>query len=665
MAVTSYNPGPEASFKGPSTRQSWTKSDCSQILVNLKNSIDRLVDGEVKRKDSQTKQVQKEFERRKSGGFLSSIASGPLSDYKAKISEAVTNPSESSVRQQGFMDQYLGYLDMGQAYVGLTSEMVSGVMSNVVNELNVVNQISEAAGLGSLVPSGQDSACNASILVSTVNTVVRVAEASLNLGAKQVFSVQATLGLALEAYPDLYAGIMSLPAGTLAILLTNKKTILDRIESIVKTTVSLVMKITEDDYPDDHRSIVLSALGRLEEADGDLGQVESTLEQGGRFLAANWDRAENTIEETGDDLLSISASPRPGYTFVKILQLVGYQKNLELMTQILSERQAKAVELVGYLGRFKTTFDSGSNFKNLAAPLVQQVRCMLRLIMDDMEKSLDVNSILNFYLKEKQWGAQLVGLAILMKNTGHLGKGLSSNSTSLNSAADQLSSSIGALMDEYLAGESYNLLLQLLSSFLREMKRKTASNVDPEILAGIGDAILVETARLKTMDSAMEELLFPFNDTFAQVGLGVAQAVAGFVNIVGEQGLDNIVDAIATGNWEGLFGLDALKNQLEAVALQAVGDLLQCCKDNAGDGDARRRLVRMGQAVQMRQRSKQVYDRYLKGFSEEYVKSTYGSTIPGIQGLKADVTRVSRAKCMTGGTGTLPDQIKGSGLTLT
>jgi len=53
--------------------------------------------------------------------------------------------------------------------------------------------------------------------------------------------------------------------------------------------------------------------------------------------------------------------------------------------------------------------------------------------------------------------------------------------------------------------------------------------------------------------------------------------------------------------------------------------------------------------VQTLQRGKELYDKYTKGFSERYLKSTYGTSVPGIKQLKADSVRISSARCLTKG----------------
>lgn len=651
MATTSYNPGPEASFKGPTTTQGkWASQDCRQQVQDLKKTTDKIFDKLLKRKDAQSKQVGNDFERRKSGGLMEQLSAGPLSEFKEKIAKASTDPAADSLAQRSFLNRFLSYLDMGRTYVGLTTDMVSGVVSKVVNEMDTVGRISEAAGMGSLMPSGQESQCSKSLLVGTVGSVVRIADSSLQASAQNVFTAQATLGLAMEALPDLYAGIMSMPAGTLSLLITNKAKILDEIDATVKSVIDISFGMEKKDYPADHKAFVRAALSNLESADSDLGQVEQTLEAGGKFLETNWDRAQTVINDTGEDLLSIgSGSLVPGFAFLKILQLLGYQKHLESLSGILAQREALFQQLVGMLGKFQTEFEASADFRNLAAPLIQQVRCVLQMIMADMEKTLDLNAILKYFIKEKQWGIELVQLAGFMKGTESLGKGLSKSPISSKDAANALSASIAAEADRYSQAESYDILNSLLSYFVKEIRRKIASNVDPAGLAYIGDAILAETSKLRKTDVDLAGLLGPFNDSMAKTGLAATQAVGAILEVFGDGNLDTFVDAVRRGDWKSLLGVNALKSQLESMARKQIGDLLQCCQDNAGDGNVQRRLTRMGASVQTLQRGKELYDKYTKGFSERYLKSTYGTSVPGIKQLKADSVRISSARCLTKG----------------
>jgi hypothetical protein len=110
-----------------------------------------------------------------------------------------------------------------------------------------------------------------------------------------------------------------------------------------------------------------------------------------------------------------------------------------------------------------------------------------------------------------------------------------------------------------------------------------------------------------------------------------------------------MITALANGDWENVFSWDALQNQAEAVAKKAVGDLLQCCRDNAGDGDTTRRLVRINRVMAAFQKGKAQYEKYTKGYASRHVKSTVKEIIPALQRMKSDVQKVSQSKCVNAG----------------
>jgi hypothetical protein len=660
MANT-YNPGAESSFTGPtSTQGTWVSKDCRSLLTNLRDNVSRLFDKVAKWMGAEAKRVQKDMERNKAGGMFEKITSGPLAKYNSKTQEAITDAKMRAQNNQSFLDRYTNYLDIGETYVGLTADLVSGVVNTVVDELAVVNQISEAAGLGAVVPSGQNGNCNQNVLVGTVDSLVRVTEKAVSAAARQISTAQTTIGLALQAMPDLYAAIMSMPAGTLSILLTNKKKILERVQGVVVSVVALVRGMAQADYPTDHRALIRWALGELADADGDLALVEQILEAGGKFQKENWNRAEATIDETGDTLLRAESRFPTDKGFVKMLQLLGHQKDLETLISVLDQRQTLCVQFVETIGGFTANFQS-ANFKNLAGPLVQQIRCVLQVITGDMDRTLDANSLVRYYLKEMQWGAELLQLATMMEGVKGLASDLSVPSTDLAAATDKLSAEVSARSDEFLQAESYSMLNGLLNNFIREMQRKLASNVDPEILAGIGDAIMTEIERLNASGDGLAELLGDFNRSIAAEGVVVAQAAAGLMEIFDGQGLGNFAKALAKGDWKEFLGLNAMKAQLEKHTRELIGDLLQCCRDNAGDGDAAQRLLRMSDTVQDMERVKEHWDKYTGSFPSRFIQRSYSEVLPSFKSMKADTARLSTTRCMNTGE---PSTGASSGLTL-
>ena len=637
--------------KAVQSAQKYAGQDCTTILQDLTQSMKKITDREVKRQREEAGKVQKDFEARKSGGLWDDITSGPLSEFKAVLSQVQTNYNEGSQQQQGFLEQYQKYLDMGMNMAGMATNLVSGVTNGVVDELDVINAVGGAAGMGSLVPTGENEVCGTgSLLIGTVTSVIRVGSTAATNAAQSVFAVQSSIGMALQVMPDLYSALMSMPSGLLSIILTNKEALLDRIESTVKQSLGIVVSMTDKDYPFDHAAFIAAAKARLEDADADLSAVEETLEAGGLFQEPNWKRAKDTIKETGNDLLGVGVgSLIPGFVQTKIIQILGYQKLLETLIKVLDERQGVFARLAGNIGSFQSNFQATAKFQNLMTPIVQQVRCTLKKIIQDMGDTININALIRYFIKEKKWGIDLLSLAVYMANTGHLGDDLGAPSSTLNSLANKMSASIGDGADYFTGAESYDVLTGLLANYTRELKMKASRNTDSKVLEGIAQAIYIEIGIQRKSNSDLSEILNGFNSSIAGAGLSAIQAVSGLLSLLGDQGLDTIVESIMNGDIASLFSANAVKRQVESTARKAIGDALQCCADNAGDGDAADRLTNMSRVVQDLQKGKEIFDRYTKGYADLYVKNVYKRQIPGLQQISRDVASVKRARCMNKG----------------
>lgn len=624
----------------------YTNESCADLLSELSKAISKIVDKEVKEKSAELNKVEKDSDARKAGGYWDKITEEPLAQFEQSVGE-LANPSEIADMKQDLLGNYTKAMELSQSYTNLATQAVSGVVSNVVNEIGVVGAITDAVGLGSVTPTGESAGCDENILVGTVGTVFRVAGRAVNNATRAIYNVQATVGLAIDVVPDLYTGLMSLPAGALSVLLTNREILLTRISTTVDSMIEISLELEDDDYPFDHKSFVQGIITTLQGVDSDLNRVEGVLEAGGNFLDSLWKQSISNIEDVAEDLLSLGLGPL--FLNAKLLKLMALEQFLVTLIDILDQREQAYSELVVAIGGFSSEFRNNAKFDNLMAPIVQQVRCQLQRTISDMEQTVDFNAILRYYVKEKQWGVFLYAIAKYMRGTGVLGEPFSVVPSALNDATDALSASMSAGINDFASGETYQALTSRLNSFNREVKRKVVRNIDPSLIVSIGAAVKREIESLLNTNSQVDELLSGFTSQVGEIGATVLQGVSLLMNFMGEQGLSNMIDALKTGDLGSFFSATSVETQLESVARQAIGKLLKCCSDNAGDGDATNRLMRMNREMIKFERGKDIFDRYAGRYAENFIKNTTHTIIPGLRTMKSDVNRVGRARCINQG----------------
>jgi len=644
------------------TSKKWVGQDCGQVIQELNDKVKSIVDGKIKEYKKEASTVEEDHKVRKSGGLWDKITGNSWSNLSQTAKDAMTNPKDQASAQQGYMGKFNEYLDKGQQFAGLASELVSSVSSGIVEELPILNAVSESLGFGVLQPNAQGAGCEKSLVLGTIDSVVSIVGGVASNTVSAVSAAQATVAMAFDVVPELYGALANLPVGTLSVLLTNKKTLLARIEGVVSASLALSIKMTADDYPMDHKSFVLAAQAKLEESDSNLAQVQSTLEAGGNFLKPLWDQTRKTVGETGEDLLGGGKGElRPGFTHIKIIQLIGYQAQLVQLVQILTERQKAFSMVLSSIGQMKTTFDSEIKFQNLMTPIVKQVRCSIQQIVSDMDQVMDADALLRYYLKEKKWGVDLCCLASFMYQASMTGNTLAKPSNALNDAADTVSTAVGGSMDFFQNTESYDALAQYLNSYSSELKRKATRNVDAGLLNSISKAVQREIDKLKASDSQLEKVLNNFNSTVAGAGLTALQAVSGVMSLLDEQGLDGMTEALKNGDFKSFFSGDMLKKQAESAARKALGEVMQCCAQNQGDGDVQEKVIKTNRILQAMQKGKDFYEQYTLGFSTKHLKEVHEKIIPQLTQMKKDVAAMGQARCMNKGKqGTLSP----AGLTL-
>jgi hypothetical protein len=613
----------------------------------LEKQTNELIDKYIKAAEEEVATVEKDVEARKTGGFWDKITAGPLDRLRQEMS-SYSNPQDAMKGQQSLLGKYLNYLDMGQSFAGLATGVVSGVVSSVVKELDIINSVSETLGLGTLMPSGQTSGCAKGVILGTVDSLVTIASSVVSPVVNAAMAAQTTVAMAFDVIPDLYGALASMPAGTLSLLLTNKAKILDNLESTVNSAVALAKEMTDESYPTEHISLIERSMASLEEADGDLGDIDATINGGGSFDKLLWEETYTHLRRVSEDLMGSSLSVDMD-SYGKVLQLLGYQRVIDQLTSILYQRQAAISELISSLGGMASTFDQGMRFQNMLSPIIRQIRCSLQQMIADMGETLDVNRLLKFYANEKRWAVELIVLAEYMNSTEGLGQELTHAPTEMNKAADYVSSQISTGMDFFQSEESYDALISRLQSFSAELKRKVASNVDPALLEALGVSVKREIAVQRESNSDLENLLNGFNQSIAGAGLTALQAVSEIMSLLDEQGLDSMVDALKRGDFESFFSGDMLKKVGESAARKALTDVLHYCSENGGDGDLAERAIKLNATLAQWQYSKEIYERYTLKFSELHLSETYKDTIPALQSIKRDVGTMSRARCLNSG----------------
>lgn len=628
----------------PDTTTVTTSADAA---AELDKHMNELIDKYIKAAEEETATVEKDVEARKTGGFWDKITAGPLEKFKQETAN-FTNPQDSVNGQRSLLGKYLNYLDVGQSFAGLATGVVSGVVSSVVKELDIINAVSETLGVGTLMPSGQTSGCAKGVILGTVDSLVTIAASAVSPVVNAAMAAQTTVGMAFDVIPDLYGALASMPAGTLSLLLTNEKTILDRLESTVNSAVALALDMTEDDYPTEHIELIKRSMSAIEQADSDLGDINSTINGGGTFDKTLWEETYTRLRRVSEDLMGSTLSMSTA-SYGKVLQLFGYQRVIVQLTSILQQRQSAISELISSLGGMAATFDQGMRFQNMMSPIIQQVRCSLQQMLSDMGETLDVNRLLKFYANEKRWAIELIALAEYMNATEGLGQDLTHAPTELNKAADWMSNEISNGMSFFQSEESYDELVSRLSAFSAELKHKVASNVDPSLLESMAVAIKREIAVQRESNSELEKVLNGFNQSIAGAGLTAMQAVTEIMSLLDEQGLDSMTDALKRGDFKGFFSGDMLKKVGESAARQALTDVLHYCSSNGGDGDLAERALKINAQLAQWQYGKELYERYTIKFSELHLSETYKDTIPGLIAVKRDVATMRRARCLNSG----------------
>ena len=409
--------------------------------------------------------------------------------------------------------------------------------------------------------------CARSAIASTVATLAKMAVGSVDPSLKAGMAVHQAFGAVSVAYPDFVSAIMLMPVETLSVFLVDKNTLLDQLADNFDKARKVLLSFTDDDYGFDHQQAIQEALEKLYSAESDTSTVENILLQGGNFLENVWDRAEQDVEEASSILLS---APLDDPFNVKQMRLAGYLAALGTTLQVLLCRQSIIEDLYGNIASFTVDFKAEAKYDKLYGPVLDQISCLLRGVIGDMEASINKNSALSYFVKEKEWFLKLRTILEFMRNAKNL-----TGSVPSSEEADELSLSFQTDSASDNNPSDFTALTSLVNEFRSQAQAGLMMPLaNPSRVGKIFEAALVEIDRQKLITSNIDEKLSKYASSFNQEAMAEAVTVIkGLLDFADSRNLSGMVDALKKGDLKNFFS-SAFQSSDEERALSGIIGLI-------------------------------------------------------------------------------------------
>jgi hypothetical protein len=413
--------------------------------------------------------------------------------------------------------------------------------------------------------------CSRSVTVATVTGLAQLATGAISGELGAVAAAHQTVAGISSLYTDVMSYLMTLPAEAISTLLTDKVTLLNNIEKKVDSLLEVALTLNDGDYAFDHRSVIVRALAELKTADDDMADVSRVLMAGGNFQPTVWERAEANIRNAGEILMDTELDEFPG---MKQLRIVMGLTGLNTHVQVLLCRQSLIERIYANLASFPTNFEISAKFDKLYGPAIDQIRCLLKAIIGEMEALLQRGLASAFYVKERQWYLELQALLAFMSGVDGL-----STVVSPGASATLLSDEMTQSEDELNSPNDFTALVGLIDTFAQELRSiifKPADNADR--LESLAFAIKAEITKQRDNVEEIEKMIAGFKGSFGDQ-ITEALAVAGsLITFLQSKDLHKMVQDLEWGDITNFFSSGPRRTTKDEEALEKTAELLKWIK---------------------------------------------------------------------------------------
>jgi len=473
--------------------------------------------------------------------------------------------------------------------------------------------------------------CSRNLTVATVTGIAQLVTGSISGEMGAVAAVHQTVAGMASLYSDVVSYLMTLPAEAISVLLTDKVTLLSNIENKVDSLLKTALSITNDDYAFDHRSVVVRALAKLKSADDDMSDVSRVLMAGGNFQPTVWDRAEDSISEAGEILMDTELDEFPG---MKQLRIVMGLTGLNTHMQVLLCRQSLIERIYANLANFPTNFEVSAKFDKLYGPAINQIQCLLKAIIGEMEALLQRGLSSAFYVKERQWYVELQALLAFMSGVARISKAVG-----VGASATLLSDELTENEEELNSANDFTALTGLIEVFSQELRGiifRPADNA--KRLENLALAIKVEIAKQKASVEKIEEAIANFKGGFGETMTEALTVVGSLVTFLQSKDLHKMVQDLEWGDITNFFSSRPGRTTKDEEALEKTAKLLKWIKEN--QTAEYREMLEMYNELRARVRADKLFRELTTKAADKHIRDVKEKRLPKNNRMMSTVRRV-------------------------
>jgi hypothetical protein len=611
-----------------------TQQEAQQIADALLQEIIQIVNEDQLRAEANLNIASATQRRSEAGSFWEQFLADPQAALGNAIDKAFPGDSQaSSIAKDTLKGMLSGQFDPESSLAAFSSSAAPTGYSGPAVTADVSGGFPTATKGLSRFGKQQNgpTQCSRSLVGATVTGIARIATGALTGELGAVSAAHQTVAGLSSLYKDLMSYLMTLPAEAIATLLVDKVNLLDNIDRKVDSLLEIALSLKDDDYAFDHRSVVVRALAKLKTADDDMADVSRVLFAGGNFQPTVWDRAEGNIQDAADILIDTEVDLFPGHKQLKIVMgLTG----LNTHVQVLLCRQALIERIYANIANFPANFEISAKFDKLYGPAVDQIRCLLKAVIGEMETLLQRGLASAFYVKEKQWYLELQALLAFMSGVDGL-----STVVSPGASATLLSSEMQQSEEELNSSNDFTGLVGLIDTFAQELRSIIFQPADnAERLESLAFAIKAEIATQKSNVEQIEKMLAGFKGSFGGQ-ITEALVVAGsLITFLQSKDLHKMVQDLEWGDITNFFKSGPRRTTKDEEALEKTAELLKWIKTHQTKDF--REMLEVYNELRARVRADKLFRKLTTKAADNHIRDVKEKRLPRNSKMMNTVNRV-------------------------
>lgn len=631
--------------------QRFCELSSGEALARIQEKNRALVEERLSKIDTESQFAEERSKREESGGFWQEFVEEPLEEVGREFIEAFGGDEKSVGEAKANLESLIHSLFDPEA---LLAGITSGIMPPEVVSLDryfgdaafPASIVERVTNLGGLKDPNAPEPCQRGVVQATVATAAKVVAGAVGNAARALKTVQTSIGFITEGIESAGAALMDLSVQDLLAVVGSQSFVIDQIISVTREINDIVDGMDEEDYPADHITIIRREQSRLQQADLQLQALEARLLAGARFSQPLWDSARENVDEARKKLCTFDLDVLVGGLTLKPLRLIGLVTYLETLCSILRRQQRQRERVQGFLLDFDRQFNESARFDNLFVPVIDQIRCRLRKIIEDMDSTIAKNRFLRYLIKEKQWCLELLVIKSVMDFAKKLDLPENINKFTGTKAIVDAAEAVNDFVADQLRDArkvSANQLLLICDSYVESVRRKAVRNVPSEAVVAEGEQLIKQAQLTKDEGNVFGGLLNGFSGSVAAHAATAVAAIGAIMEFAEERNLTGFVEAIREGNVTEAFGIDALTTSLEGQLTQLVACTVAIARESGGNPVAEAELLLVNEVFRDEARSLGLLDELLHNYAENHIEDQVEAEAAKLKENEARIQRAAEA----------------------